>query len=299
MDAVESWFLSFPDLESRFAEVFRQAIDEVLDGQRTGRFDIHDRARVAKTELTYLGTKVEIVCQDMFELPRGKSMDYLVCEQEVDAKFSIGASTGQSIPREAVGRICLLMHARDDRGRFSVGLLRTTEDRLNPGKNSDGKRSIKSESRRHIRWLVRDGDLPENFLMRLSAAERHEIFDRLDARGNPPSGQERVNRLFRIVQGRVVDRQTVLTVAKQSDAPKRVRDARIALRDEGIMIFGHQNGHPNVCHDLGLPKCSKGEWISARLVPSEGDDGRRVTPMGSATYAVANDDEPPSPLPTL
>ncbi len=85
----------------RFGNVLRQSIDEVLDGQRTGRFDIY-AADVAKTERTYLGTKVEIVCQDEFDLGRNQKMDYLIAGHEVDAKFSMSSVFGQAIPKEAV-----------------------------------------------------------------------------------------------------------------------------------------------------------------------------------------------------
>ncbi|WP_433418751.1 NaeI family type II restriction endonuclease [Microtetraspora malaysiensis] len=140
LDAVESWFRAQSKMDERFGEVLRQSIDEVLDGQRTGRFDIY-ASNVAKTERTYLGTKVEIVCQDEFQLERGQAMDYRIAGHQVDAKFSMSSQFGQAIPREAIGHLCLLMYAHDRRGRFSVGLVRAKEDILNTGANQDGKRT--------------------------------------------------------------------------------------------------------------------------------------------------------------
>lgn len=46
------------DPAKKFGQAVRQAIDEVLDGPRTGRCKL---AELAKTEKTYVGTKVEIV----------------------------------------------------------------------------------------------------------------------------------------------------------------------------------------------------------------------------------------------
>src|SRR4051812_18145145 len=53
----------------------------------------------------------------------------------------------------------------------------------------------------------------------------------------PKSGQKRVDQLFRDVQGRIVGRQVVLTVAQQDDAPKRARAARLDLQPEGILVL--------------------------------------------------------------
>ena len=41
------------------------------------------------------------------------------------------------------------------------------------------------------------------------------------------SGQERVNALLREIQREIIDRATMVTVARQKDPMKRVRDARL------------------------------------------------------------------------
>ncbi|MER8044295.1 NaeI family type II restriction endonuclease [Streptomyces sp. NPDC094032] len=208
----------------------RQAIDEVLDGQRTGRYDIDD---LEKTEKTYLGTKVEIIIRSAFGLQRGQRMDYLIADHEVDSKFTIGSNW--TIPKEAAGHICLLTRADDHRSLFSAGLLRIDGGILNAGENRDGKRSLSAAGRSAVRWIVRDGRLPENVLMSLTEEDRAAIFS---APGNQASGQLRTNELFRRVQRKVINRNTVVTVAKQDDSPKRVRDARKFLGPEGISFLG-------------------------------------------------------------
>ena len=105
------------------------------------------------------------------------------------------------------------------------------------------------------------------------------------------SGQKRVDQLFREVQGQIVGRQTVLTVAQQDDAPKRVRDARIPLREQGILILGHQDAHPTIAAALELPVPVKGEWIAARITQVLESDPRPFFTMCGQRWAVAHDEE--------
>jgi Restriction endonuclease NaeI len=92
----------------------------------------------------------------------------------------------------------------------------------------------------------------------------------------PPSGQQRVNELFRRAQRMRVSRTVVATVAMQDDYMKRVRGgggARDQLRDEGIVIFGDYAGDQVLATALGLPRPGPGEFVSARLARCH-DDGQ-------------------------
>ncbi len=281
------WFRSQLDLENRFSAALRQSIDEVLDGQRTGRYDIGD---MEKTEKTYLGTKVEIVCRAEFKLPRGHKMDYRVAGVDIDAKFSL---TGEwMIPSEAMGHLCLLMSVNDASSTFKVGIVRISEDILRGRGNKDKKRQISSHGRSAIRWIFDKGHLRENLLLRLDSSQREIIFA-------VPAGQRRVNELFRRVQGRIVDRNAVLTVAKQLDAPKRVRDARQKLGPEGVIILGHQKESPRIASALNLPTPEKGTWVSVRLVPAELGTNRRRVDIDGSGYVVAEPGEAISPAPRI
>ncbi|WP_457029149.1 NaeI family type II restriction endonuclease [Kitasatospora sp. P5_F3] len=296
LDAVESWFHGRPNLELRVGQVMRQSIDEVLDGQRTGRYDIR---QLEKTEKTYLGTKVEILLRNEFDLVPGSSMDYSVAGHDVDSKFSL--SSGWMIPTEAVGEICLVSTADDVRGTFSVGLVRAMEAALTKGGNKDSKRSLSKEGKTAIRWLVKDGSLPENLLLKMPEIDLDLVVKAGGTSGSSRrGGQQRVNELFRRewVQGRVVGRSTILTVARQDDGPKRVRDARIHLRPEGIVVLGHQGEHPRIARELDLTVPSKGQWTAVRLVMSE-DPGRAGTVIGGTRYSVALSDESSAAAPIL
>lgn len=295
LTTVASWLQGQPGMQARFASALRQSIDEVLDGQRTGRFDI---ATLEKTEKTYLGTKVEIVVRAEFGLGRGTVMDYRIAGHEVDAKFTIGSTW--TIPREAMGHLCLVMAADDRRSTFRVGLLKITEQILNPGANQDGKRSVSVAGRGEIRWLADNLPLPENVLLQMRPVDRDAIFHASDGhRSGGNGGQLRINELLRRVQGRVIDRTTAITVASQLDGPKRVRDARHHLRPEGIVVLGHQQDHPDIARALGPVVPAKGSWVAVRLVRPPIGDLRPVAVISGRSYVVARPDEPPEPAPEL
>lgn len=77
---------------------------------------------------------------------------------------------------------------------------------------------------------------------------------------------------------------------------KRVRangGARTYLASEGIIILGHQNEHPRICKDLGLPKVEKGQVISARIVK----DKNGVCKIGNDFWRMANEGDDICPAP--
>lgn len=162
------------------------------------------------------------------------------------------------IPKEAIGEICLLVKIDDRRSKFWIGLVRADPSLLRSGKNRDGKTSISATGKKLIQWVVEAGTLPSNLLAELDPETRTKIFSH---RG----GQARITELFRLVQNRIVPRVAIETVARQKDPMKRVRDARITLQVEGIVILGHQGKDPQIAGELGLPVPQKGEMISTFL----------------------------------
>ena len=261
-----NWFRSQSRMVEQFGAAIRQSFDEVLDGQRTGRYSL---TQLSKVEKTYIGTKVEILIQAEFGLQRGRRMDYLVDGQEVDAKWSM-KSRGWMIPTEAVGELCLCMTANDDHSTFSVGIVRADEVHLGTSANKDKKRRFNDQGIAAMAWLANPGVLPENLLLHLSEEARSAILD------DDLKGQPRVNQLFRHVHNKVVRREVVLTVAQQHDGPKRVRDARRALQPEGIVVLGHQGNHPRIAKGLKIDAPPKGSWIATRVVKAEPYDADSV-----------------------
>src|SRR5216684_4038154 len=105
---VETWLRTqVADLEEVFGAAIRRAIDEVLDGPRTGRFLV---SQLEATEKTYIGTKIEIVVRSSLGLKREGPLDTLVVGHTVDIKWS--ATQGWMIPTEALGELCLVVGTR-------------------------------------------------------------------------------------------------------------------------------------------------------------------------------------------
>lgn len=248
--AVVRFFLAKSGFEQHAADVLRRALDEVIDGMRTGRWSLDS---LEKTEKTYIGTKVEILFKFEFELEDGYKLDTRIQGVDVDIKCTV--LSNWMIPAEAVGQVCLLVRIDDTRSRFWIGLVRAEPDTLTGGVNRDGKATLSAEGKKSITWLVEEGQLPVNFLGTLDAEVRDLIL-------SGTSGQTRVENLFRLVQGRIIPRVAIETVARQKDPMKRVRDARKALLPEGILILGHQGKDPSIARAHGLPVPRKGEFIA-------------------------------------
>ena len=286
LDQVRAWLLDGPDPQPLFGEVLRRAFDEVLDGQRTGRYRIED---LSKTEKTYIGTKVEILLADALAIERGAKLDFLIAGNEVDCKFSL-APFGAMIPIEAQGEICLLVSGHDSTARFSAGLLRCVPELLR-APNRDGKRGVLAKARSRISWLFEDAQIPENLLRNLPSESLEAILS------NTQSGQARVDELFRLVHCRIIRREVTVTVARQQDGMKRVRDARKHLVAEGIVILGHQDDHPRIAAALGLPVPDKGEFVATRVVPAMTGSATPAAAIGHVAWREANTDDPIVPGP--
>jgi hypothetical protein len=247
---VVAFFLEQNGLERQAADTIRRALDEVIDGMRTGRWSVDS---LEKTEKTYIGTKVEILFKFDFELERGEKLDTRIAGAEVDIKCTV--LKDWMIPKEAIGEICLLVRIDDERSKFWIGLVRASESLLRLGSNRDGKTSLSAEGKKAIHWVVEAGDLPVNLIATLSPEVRDRIFSH-------KTGQLRINELFRLVQRRIISRNAVETVARQKDPMKRVRDARKILKTEGILVLGHQENDPDTAKRYGLPVPNKGDFIS-------------------------------------
>jgi hypothetical protein len=213
LDAVRAHFHGKPNLEATFAAAIRQAIDEVLDGPRTGRFQFSE---LEKTEKTYVGTRIEIVVRSALGLEKRGRLDTLVAGQEMDIKWS--ASQNWMIPTEAIDELCLLVGTRKQGGHvFDIGLIRCTLDVLSSGSNKDKKRSLSSVGKQMINWLVREGQLAPNFLATLPADLAQRVFAE-------KSGQARLRRLFTgLPPGTPVPRIAAATLGQQDDPMRRLR----------------------------------------------------------------------------
>jgi hypothetical protein len=289
---VRDWIAEQNNRGAGFGGVIRETFDQIYDGQRTGRWD---PSQLSKTEKTHIGTLMQINLQKEFEIPDGSDLDYMICGIEVDIKFS-GTIYGWMIPEEMYKKdgpqLALVVSADDYSSRWAAGVVRIEPTYLTLGEgNKDKKRSLSSEGRDRVLW-VSHGNLVANSLLQMDDNSRRYILE-------TQSGQEAINRLFREQQGRLINRATVLTVAQQDDPLKRVRDARIRLKPEGIVIFGHYKPHPADAVRLGLPRPSLGRFVSARLAPWIGGDARHFIEIKGKRWRLADGHDPVVAAPSL
>lgn len=274
----------------RFATVLRDTLDQLYDGQRTGRWNYE---QLHKTEKTHMGTLVEINLHREFQFDDGGDTDYRIANIEVDCKFSMSQG-GWMLPPESVGHLCLVLWANDEVSAWSAGLVRVNEAFLGPP-NRDAKRrlTVGGRARVHRLWPDR-GQLADNLLLHLDVATRHQIFAARAKRGNQ-HGQARVNELFRLVQGRIIRRAVLATVAQQEDPMKRARGSggsRTYLRAEGILVLGNEASDRRVAVALGLPRPRKGELVAARVVAASEADVRPRAEIDGQDWVIASPNEP-------
>lgn len=268
-EALQQLVLAFQKVDpdgNRMARVFRESLDQIYDGQNTGRYSIE---QLSKTESAHLGSIVEInICREFSDIiTDGEFMDFEISNLNVDCKYSKNPF-GWMIPMEALGHYGMLCHADDAKSTFRVGFAHIQDEILTKGGNRDRKRSIAKHGRDSIVWLHFDAPFPPNTLLQLSEEDRDRIL-------NYSSGAARLNELFRTAQEMIIPRGIVATVAQQKDYMKRVRyngGSRSALQPEGVVILGDFKYHREIAQQLDLPVPKDGESVSVRLVPHEETD---------------------------
>src|SRR5712691_5196613 len=298
LDAVEAELHRLDPTGTQDATILRDTLDQLYDGQHTGRWSYD---QLHKTEKTHMGTLVEINLHRTFAFADGEVTDYQIVGADVDCKYSMTYG-GWELPPEAISHICLLITADDATSSWTAGLLRIHENHLRVRANRDAKRQLTAASRTKIRplWPGRR-KLTQNLFLHLDPERRERIFG-ATARHGASHGQARTNELFRSVQRRIIRRAELATVAQQDDFMKRARGnggARTQLRHEGILVLGHQDSDPLIAAALGLPAPSKGEFISARVVAAQAGRDDPVAIIAGQRWALARKGDPVIPAPVV
>ncbi|WP_051695906.1 NaeI family type II restriction endonuclease [Streptomyces sp. NRRL S-244] len=252
LEALHSSLLAADPDGSVLAYALRDAFDFVLDGTRTGRFDVRELSRA---ERSVIGVKVEQAITSALALERGVRMDLRHRGTEFDLRFS-GRRGVWAIPPETYGHICLLIHADDLHSRWGAGLLRIDPDLvLRPAGNRDGNRALRRTAMDRVRWLHQDMPLPENVLLHLDPDARAAVL-------TPRGPQRRVNELFRRAIGKRIT-VTTLTMVAGPSGHRRAREARRLLEPEGIAVLGPRDLPPD-----GYSAPALNEWMSVRVPPT-------------------------------
>lgn len=292
LEAVAALLLEWDPDGRRIAAAVRRTFDMLLDGQHTGRYRWD---QLYKTEKTHCGTLVEINLQREFGFVGGEELDYAIGGIEVDCKYSQKMG-GWMLPPEAVGKLCLLLWASDEKSRWCAGLVRADEAYLNLGGNRDSKKTLNTVGRAAVRWLFYDAPLQPNVLLHLPKEDIAAIFA-------PKHGTRRIDELFRRAQQRRISRSVVATVAQQEDYMKRVRGnggARTKLQPEGIVIMGQYSRHIEVAQQLGLPEPGPGEFVSARLAQRKAHhEDAPWAELDGKQWVLALPSDPVEPAPLL
>lgn len=252
---------------ARVARLMRRTLDQLYDGQRTGRYSW---AQLHKTERTHFGTLFEINLRREFDdvIDEGVKLDYRISGYDVDCKFS-QKMFGWMIPPEAIGHLLVVGYVDDISSEFAFGVVRASRGHCREATNRDAKVQLNPVGRDAVRWLQRPGDLPPNVLLGCDEETLQAIFA-------PKSGQARINELLRRVTGRRIGRNTIATVGQQDDFMRRVRvngGARTPLAKEGIVVLGGDyQRHRDVARELGVEIPEPGEVVSVRVAPASEDE---------------------------
>lgn len=258
LDNVVSEILARADPATQtFGGLIRQAIDEVLDGPRTGRFDFKD---LETTEKTYVGTKLEIIVRSALDLERGPVRDLEVAGVPVDHKWA--HDSAWMIPPESRDEIVLCIGGRKRLTQFQVGAVRCSNGNVNwpgPGGQRDQKGRLSAAGRAAMKWLVPPTDLPQNFLGQLDPKIR-------DPAMRERTVQRRVTKFFTALLYTPVPRDALRTVALvEGDPVRRVRQDKHAGDPlEGLVVISSHDGGNQILEALGHRRLTKGYWMAIR-----------------------------------
>ena len=217
-------------LRAELPTLIKNAVDFVIDPERTLRTKISD---LDKVEKTFIGLKIEHYLRDWLGVPKGLARDLQIDGIEVDIKNTIGSTW--MIPPETyrVEEPCLLIATAKFDGRCWLGLVLARKNYLN-AENRDKKRSVSEEGKRNIMWLVRDEPYPPSRWEGLDMARFREL-------RNVRGGKKRAAQFFRENLGRIVHRSIMQALLHdQRDYMKRIRGnggARDDLKKEGILVL--------------------------------------------------------------
>lgn len=254
LQAVLSWLTARP-LAARFTNAADDAIRYVLDGARTGRFDL-EAPDVDSDERATVGTKLQYRVLNELGLHKEPPLDTWI--EGVPVEIKATTRTNWMIPTEGQCQVSILLQLDVRRARHRAFLIRAHRGWLNEGANKDGKRSIAAEALvRYARPLLDWTPLPPEPLKLLTVEQRRVVFA-------PRVGQtSRLVALFRFLPNTVIPRASIETVCfGNKDPMRRARQAKERAATSGLeVLVGTWRDDRARAKSLGF-ELSNGAWVA-------------------------------------
>lgn len=272
---VLGWFSDYP-VGEYYTEAIRNSIDYVLDGGRTGRFDLLS-PEVHPGERASVGAKLEYEVLRIFNLSKAKPLDTLIARAPVDIKATVGDNW--AIPTEAHCQLCICTQIRLKENRHRSWLVRAHRSWLYRGKgNKDRKRGLAVHARDHWSVPLYDwANLPVNPLRYLTEEQADEVL------AKKPGQVKRLLKMFEYLEGHVIPRNSILTVGAGKDDPvRRAREARgEAERTGRILLCGDWVESRNIAAARGI-SLRPGEWLALSI-----DDAIKLNKESASQTTIA------------
>lgn len=221
LQQVLAW-LTLSPLERLMTLAVDDAVKYVLDGSRTGRFDLMS-PDVDSDERASVGTKLQYRVLNALDLRKEPPLDTTISGIPVELKATI--HNNWMIPTEGQCEICILVQVDAKHARYRAFLMRTHRAWLRNGKNKDGKRGVISAAlREYAQPLLSWTPTPAEPLKLLAPTQLDVVFA-------PRVGQtERLTALFGYLPDTVIPRSSIETVcAGNKDPLRRARQAKDAV----------------------------------------------------------------------
>ncbi|MET7885366.1 NaeI family type II restriction endonuclease [Streptomyces avermitilis] len=279
----------------RLAGALRDCFDAALDTENTGRFDLR---QLRGRERALTARELERSLRRAFPFDAGESTDLVwhPSGRRTPVPFELRLSlTGPNwrFSPHTPDALCLVVQADDRASRWSAGLIRVRPDalaRTSEPENAGTAELTPSARRSAVLWLHRDAPLPENVLLHLDDATRAAILA-------PKGAVDRTAEFFRRVQGRPVPVTALRPLLRGQDHKRRVQEAVVVLRPEGVLVVRGNSWGRAVAEALHLRRPAEDELLSVRLAahrPGHGD--RPTVSIGAGTWVVAAPDDPVEPF---
>lgn len=264
LQTVYAWLSSQP-LKRLLTSAVNDAVEYVLDGARTWRFDL-DSPDVDSDERASVGTKLQYRVLAAFGLIKEPPLDTKILGIPVELKGTV--RTNWMIPRESQCEICLLIQVDAKHNRHRAFLMRTHRLWLNDGGNQDQKRTVMADAiRAYALPVLPWTPLPPNPLKTLTAEQVAVVF-------NLKNGiKRRLTALFGFLPEVVIPRIAIETVgANAKDAARRARQAKpdIYFEQGLVVLMGTWTPQREVAAKHGFD-ISGDAWVAIRPETLGGD----------------------------